>query len=290
MRSHVGWSERGVGGFDGQAAAIRHRVLGIDREVEDGGLELVGIDRGLPHSRGEVRLDRDGLADRPAHQIRHALDQAVDVDGFDLERMLAGIGEEAVDQADRAMRGLARGREIALHALVRLAQPQRRQVDVAQNGGEQVVEVVGDPAGEPSDRLHLLRLPQRVLGELALRDLLVQLRIGHRLAARAPQGDPCQHDHRDGGGHTEQEVAEHRPHPAVDDAAGLQPDDHVDAVARQPPVSDHALDHIERRVAAQEPALRRLRDGGENRRLRGQPCRPAPQIGVPRQDGPVVAQ
>ena len=178
-----------------------------------------------------VSID-DGFADRPAHQLRHSLHQAVDVDGLDLERVLAGIGEKPIDQGDRALRRFARGGEIALDALVRLTQSQHRQVDIAEDGGEQVVEVVRDAAGEPADRLHLLRLPQRVLGQLALRDLLVQSRVGHRLAARAPQRNPCQQDHRDGGGDAEQEMAKHRLHPVMDDHATLHAGDHVDSVPR----------------------------------------------------------
>ena len=34
----------------------------------------------------------------------------------------------------------------------------------ADDDGEQIVEIVGDPAGELADGLHLLRLAQRLLG------------------------------------------------------------------------------------------------------------------------------
>ena len=40
-------------------------------------------------------------------------------------------------------------------------------IDVAEDDGEQVVEVVRDAAGQLADRLHLLRLAQRLLGRLA---------------------------------------------------------------------------------------------------------------------------
>ena len=42
---------------------------------------------------------------------------------------------------------------------------------VAEHHGEQVVEVVGDAAGEPAHRLHLLRLPQLLLEQVALGDV-----------------------------------------------------------------------------------------------------------------------
>ena len=45
------------------------------------------------------------------------------------------------------------------------------QIERADDAGQQVVEVVGDAAGEMADRLHLLRLPQRLLrrGQIRLR-------------------------------------------------------------------------------------------------------------------------
>ena len=44
-------------------------------------------------------------------------------------------------------------------------------VEAADDHGQQVVEVVGDAAGELADRLHLLRLPQLLLRLQPLRDL-----------------------------------------------------------------------------------------------------------------------
>ena len=43
------------------------------------------------------------------------------------------------------------------------------QVEVADDGGQQVVEVVRDAAGELADRLHLLRLTQHVFRASSLR-------------------------------------------------------------------------------------------------------------------------
>ena len=40
------------------------------------------------------------------------------------------------------------------------SRPSSTQVGVAEDGGEHVVEVVRDAAGEPPDRFHLLRLAQ----------------------------------------------------------------------------------------------------------------------------------
>ena len=50
---------------------------------------------------------------------------------------------------------------------------QRRQTELqaARDGGEEIVEVVRDAAGQPSDRLHLLRLDQLAFELLSIRDV-----------------------------------------------------------------------------------------------------------------------
>ena len=43
-------------------------------------------------------------------------------------------------------------------------------IDIADDDGQQIVEIVGDAAGELADRLHLLRLAQRFFRLLAIGD------------------------------------------------------------------------------------------------------------------------
>ena len=109
----------------------------------------------------------------PPEQVRHVLHQPVDVDRLHLERMLAREGEQALHQRRGALGGLAGIGEPAAHALLAVEAAQR-EIEIADDRGEQIVEVVRDAAGEAADRLHLLRLPQCFLGRLAARDLLAQ--------------------------------------------------------------------------------------------------------------------
>ena len=71
------------------------------------------------------------------------------------------------------------------------------QVGVAADDGEQVVEVVGDPAGEPADRFHLLRLPELFLEPLAVGDVLVDAEHADDLAARVAQRHLARQEGRD---------------------------------------------------------------------------------------------
>ena len=52
------------------------------------------------------------------------------------------------------------------------------EFQIAQNSGQQIVEIMRDAAGEPPDGLELLRLGQRCLGFLALRHLDLQAVVG----------------------------------------------------------------------------------------------------------------
>ena len=53
----------------------------------------------------------------------------------------------------------------------RASHSREQQLGVADDRRQEVVEVVGDPAGELPDRLHLLRLPKLVLQALPLGDV-----------------------------------------------------------------------------------------------------------------------
>ena len=88
--------------------------------------------------------------------------------------MLAGERQQALHQRGGALGGLARRIEQALDARIVVADAARGHVDVAEDDGQHVVEVVRDAARQPADRLHLLRLAQRLLGRFAPADLLLQ--------------------------------------------------------------------------------------------------------------------
>ena len=79
---------------------------------------------------------------------------------------------------------------------VAVADAAQRQIDIAEDGGEQIVEIVRDAAGQPADRFHLHGLVQGEFGLLAPRHLLLQLRMRDRFAARAAQCEQPETDHR----------------------------------------------------------------------------------------------
>ena len=145
-----------------------HRVAGVDGEVEDGVLELVGVHPDVPAFVGEAGPDVDPLADRAVDQVEHVLDQLGRRRRFGQQGLGAGEGEQAAGEGGGAGRALHRIVEVELDLAARSAQLAPGEVEPADDDREHVVEVVGDAAGQLADRLHLLDLAKLGLGRGAL--------------------------------------------------------------------------------------------------------------------------
>ena len=165
--------------LDRELAALGHRIACVDGEVEQRAFQLVRIDRHAPQAAREHRLDRDVLADRAADQVGHAGDQPVDVGGLRIQRLAPREREQLLGQRDGALCAarhlIDRAPQFAV--VGRSVAPDR--FEIADDDGEQVVEVVRDAAGELADRLHLLRLPQLFLDQAALGEVASDLGEAH---------------------------------------------------------------------------------------------------------------
>jgi len=84
--------ELGIARLNGQLAARRHCVAGVDCEIENCGLEfgLVGFHR--PNAGAAHDLQRNILADRALQKIGEAAEQPIDVDDCRIEGLLARKG------------------------------------------------------------------------------------------------------------------------------------------------------------------------------------------------------
>ncbi len=165
-----------AGAGDPHHPALGHGVAGVDGEVEQSQLELVGVGQGPGRFRIEVGGDAVLRADGAGQQVVHALNQAVDVHRLQRQPLRARKGQQLPRQLGGAVRGLVRVLRQARDFLV--LGPALDELQVAIDDGEQVVEVVGDAAGELAHRLHLLRLHQGGLGPHTLGGLLHQLVVG----------------------------------------------------------------------------------------------------------------
>ncbi len=154
-------------------------------------LRRVALDRG--ELLGEAPLDGHRRRRDRVEEVRGVLEQAVEVEPADDEAPLARVGEELLGQVGGAHRGVLDVLELLAHRRLR-RQLAQGEVGVTEHGDEQVVEVVGDPAGEHAQALELLRLLQ-----LRLELLRVGVIRGHEQEAdeaapfvhrRGPDGAP----------------------------------------------------------------------------------------------------
>jgi hypothetical protein len=93
----------GIRRLDDELAAVRHGVAGIDREVEDCTLELVGVAQGCPEPACRDDLQGVQRADGPAQQVLHGGDELVGVNRLRIERLAAREGEQSVGERGSAL-------------------------------------------------------------------------------------------------------------------------------------------------------------------------------------------
>ena len=179
----VGDAEHGLrppgarqGHLDHEAAAVGHRVARIDGEVGDHLLELGAI--GVHEYRGvRDRCDElDLVADQLPEQLLHVGHDLTQVDDLRLQHLATPECEQLLCQ----LRCLIRGRKQVLDVragLVLLAlESLERELAVAADREEEVVEVVGDTACETVRSTRAAASAEAAPRALA----------GARLARRAP--------------------------------------------------------------------------------------------------------
>ena len=133
-------------------------------------------------------IEIDRLADQPPQQHLQIREHVVELQGLRPQRLTPREGEKLTHEPGRPVRVL-----LDLHDVLegRVGRPVvgEEQVGIADDCGEHVVEVVGDAAGELTDRLHFLALRQillqrallgRVEGEDGGARSLVHGRVGGR--------------------------------------------------------------------------------------------------------------
>ncbi len=107
------------------------------------------------------------MAQGAAHHLHGGAHELVQLHRLLPVLATTGEGEELAGELGGAHSGALDLAEGLLHVGGQLVEG-AQEGDVAEDGGEQVVEVVGDTAGEGPDRLHLLRLEELPLQAGAL--------------------------------------------------------------------------------------------------------------------------
>ena len=145
--------------FNAQPSPARHGVAGVHHQVEQHLLHhpAVGLDEQRLGSILELHpnvLAEDAV--QHAGEVRH---RVVEIQFERLHDLLATEGKQLPRQVRRALGGprdlLRRAGQFGGQSRAGL-----QNGNAALNHGQQIVEVMGHPAGEPSDGLHLLRLAE----------------------------------------------------------------------------------------------------------------------------------
>ena len=179
--------ELDVGGLDGELASRGHRIPSVGAQVHQDLLELadVGLDRA--HVGGQHRHEVYIFPDETLQHLLHAVDDVVQVHDLGLEHLLTTERQELAGQAGGTLGRLAHLFYVLPLRIIR-GQVLQQQVTVARDHGEQVVEVVRDPACQSPDRLHFLRLRELPLEAALLRDVTDKGFVVLDLARGLPHG------------------------------------------------------------------------------------------------------
>ena len=182
QRIHIGFVEVTVCGLDRYLAAVRHRVARIDGEIENCVLELIGVGVSAPEASQPAPSPDEAASPTvlrkssqvPATSLLASMD-------FGIERLLTREGEQPARSTSPP--GARPSSAMSLPRTMRdtaadgskVGNLTADHIQSALDDGEKVVEVVGDPAGELSDGVHLLGLPERLFRLLARLVLCFQL-------------------------------------------------------------------------------------------------------------------
>ena len=110
-------------------------------------------------------------------------DEAVHFNDARLERVLPAEGEQLGRQVGGAVGGAANFSDV-LRGLAFHPEFVQKQIAVAEDGGEKIIEVVRDAAGQLAERFHLLRTEDLILQLLARGDVHERADETHRCAVR----------------------------------------------------------------------------------------------------------
>ena len=142
-----------------QRAAAGHRIRGVHHQVHHHLFHHRHVGADHRQFGGEIILQIDFLVQKQQEHLGQVADRLVQVQRLALHRLLPAEGQQLLRQRRRPLRR-ARHRVQALGLRRRYVAPRSRQLRVALDDRQQVVEIVRHARRQPPHRFHLLRLPQ----------------------------------------------------------------------------------------------------------------------------------
>ena len=149
----------------------------------------IGADR--PEVAAVLDDQLDGLAEQPLQQMGHLRHNVGKLEHLRAQGLLAREGKKLPSQAGSAVRVRLDLLDVVIVAVARRVAHQH-QVAMADDRGQDVVEVVRDAAGELPDHLHLGRLRDLPL-ELGFLAIVLEQEQDRGIAEPAQAGDGQRH-------------------------------------------------------------------------------------------------
>jgi hypothetical protein len=149
-------------GVHAELATARHGIAGVDDEVHDDLLELAGVQMNRA-TCVQLRAQLDVLGDQAMQHFLELADRLVEVQQLWVADLSSAEGEQLTRQSTSSLGAafdLLQVREHGPGRQSRELELGHRQLGVAEDRGQDVVEVVRHAACEQSDRLELLRVQQ----------------------------------------------------------------------------------------------------------------------------------
>ena len=110
------------------------------------------------------------FSDQPPQHLFHIEDDRVEVQNFGFQNLLAAEGQELTGQRSGALPRFLDLQAFLVQGIVR-RQALLENLAVADDHTQQIIEVMGDPAGELPNGFHFLRLAQLFLQRFLLGDV-----------------------------------------------------------------------------------------------------------------------
>ena len=136
-----------------------HRVACVHCQVDDDLLELAGVGAQPAKIRRELDHQVDVLADQAAQHLLDVREHVVHIEDGGLQHLAPAEREQLAGEAGGRLSGARDLPHMGAQLLIVPNLP-RHHLGVAENRREQVVEIMGDAAGELTDGIHLVGVPE----------------------------------------------------------------------------------------------------------------------------------
>lgn len=148
---------------------VGHGVAGVAAQVDDDLLNLVGIAIKWRQIRQKARHQLDVGREQAAYEKQTVLNHGIQVHRLPRGFFPTAKGQQLGHQLRRALGGTFNGPEVFIESrIIHLAGLAVGQPRKPKDAVEQVVEVMGNPASQPSHSFHFVDLLERGLQALAL--------------------------------------------------------------------------------------------------------------------------